>query len=338
MHIRLRKLLIFLFLLSFFPFSIFSLTIEDDFESLLGKDLKGWQHVQKEKDFLEIALYKKLYEKNKHLQFLFSPNRKIPKILHFIWIGPNNFPLSSIKNVRSWLAHNKGWKIKFWTDRPRPSPCKEMEICLVENFSFHFLKNYYKKAKNWGEKSDLLRYEILLQEGGIYVDHDANCLRSFDLLSRSYDLFACAGTPHERVGDIVTTVCNHLIGASPNHPVIRECIDILAKKELMPSQKDVGSMVISTTYLAFTLAIHKKISQRGFSNIIFPASYFLGREGLPNFYSTHFYEGRWIDKKKEDKKYLKKLSKVKTQTIFLFLLQFIFFFSLLFYKKKIITL
>lgn len=37
-----------------------------------------------------------------------------------------------------------------------------------------------KCAKNYGEKSDILRYEILCQFGGIYVDCDFECLKSFD--------------------------------------------------------------------------------------------------------------------------------------------------------------
>ena len=41
----------------------------------------------------------------------------------------------------------------------------------------------YDSITNLGQKSDYLRYHILNQFGGIYVDTDFECLKSFDSLS-----------------------------------------------------------------------------------------------------------------------------------------------------------
>ena len=42
------------------------------------------------------------------------------------------------------------------------------------------LKNQkaYSSAKNWGMKSDILRYEILQKFGGVYIDTDYECLQN----------------------------------------------------------------------------------------------------------------------------------------------------------------
>src|SRR4029078_2446346 len=95
---------------------------------------------------------------------------KIPPTVHFIWLGPKHFPPESVDNVRMWIAKNPGWKVKFWTDRKREAPCQGMEIAYVADFAFHCLEKCYRDSENWGEKSDILRYEILFQEGGVYVD------------------------------------------------------------------------------------------------------------------------------------------------------------------------
>jgi mannosyltransferase OCH1-like enzyme len=53
------------------------------------------------------------------------------------------------------------------------------------------LKNQkaYSLAKNWGMKSDILRYEILQKFGGVYIDTDYECLQNIGLcLSMLYTI------------------------------------------------------------------------------------------------------------------------------------------------------
>jgi mannosyltransferase OCH1-like enzyme len=40
----------------------------------------------------------------------------------------------------------------------------------------------FDRASNFGEKSDIWRYEILFRLGGVYVDTDFECVRPFDSL------------------------------------------------------------------------------------------------------------------------------------------------------------
>ena len=42
-------------------------------------------------------------------------------------------------------------------------------------------KKAYSLAKNWGMKSDILRYEILQKFGGVYIDTDYECLQNIGL-------------------------------------------------------------------------------------------------------------------------------------------------------------
>ena len=168
-----------------------------DFETLMGCGLPAWRYVQTAEDFENLQFFKVAYEKNIPFLGIKSAMLRVPKVIHFIWIGPKPFPRESIENVRTWIAKHPGWTIKFWTDRDRPLPHKDMELVRIQDFHFSQLFECYNKSDNYAEKSDLLRYEILYQEGGIYVDHDVKCLQSFEPLSRAFDFYCGMEMPYQ---------------------------------------------------------------------------------------------------------------------------------------------
>ncbi len=166
-----------------------SASTSSDFESLTGKNLPSWEYVQTKEDFEHLHFFQQMYDLGKHLIETPVDGVRIPKIVHFIWIGPKAFPRESVENVRTWMAKNPGWTFYFWTDRQRPLPCPGMQARMIQDFDFFKLRDCFSKSDNYGEKSDVLRYEILYREGGVYVDHDVKCFKSFDVLNRSYDFF-----------------------------------------------------------------------------------------------------------------------------------------------------
>ena len=98
-----------------------------DFESLTGKGSKSWEYVQTEEDFRYLDFYRGLYEARKGLIGAVEGAQRVPKVIHFVWLGPNPFPRESVENVRSWMARHPGWVVNFWTDRDRPAPCPGMQ-------------------------------------------------------------------------------------------------------------------------------------------------------------------------------------------------------------------
>ena len=110
------------------------------------------------------AILEKLYEQN----IKRKGEDKIPKIIHQIWLGdaiPNDVydMMDTIKNA------NAGYEYKLWTDTD------------AEEFEFTN-KQLFKMLRNLGQKSDVLRYAILLKYGGIYLDTDFIGVKSFDEL------------------------------------------------------------------------------------------------------------------------------------------------------------
>ncbi len=238
----------------------------------------------------------------------------IPKILHFIWIGPKSFPAESIKNIESWIKKHPQWTINFWTDSlERPLPIPTMTRRLVTEYSFGAIHHLIQKTSNWGEKSDLMRYGILQQEGGIYVDHDVPCKRTFDVLVDHFDFFACLERPHYHKSiDTYIHPCNGLIGSKAQHPIfaatmqyINDVWDEIELKYPKGKKDNEIQRVVERTYDSFALSsIRLRRYDEERRDLILPSCYFYAMKTFNKpeikklhkhrlIYAIHTYHGTW---------------------------------------------
>lgn len=148
----------------------------------------------------------KIYYNNYKAHYKLENYYTIPKIIHFIWLG-SPLPKKAEKIIATWKDHHPHWEIKIWDD---------------DSLSSFPLKNQkaFDTAQNFGEKSDILRYEILYRFGGVYADTDVECLQSFDFLHRSCEFYA--GVLHGN-----HALLNAIIGVREKHPIMEACIDLL---------------------------------------------------------------------------------------------------------------
>lgn len=284
-----------------------------DFEVLMGKDLPAWKHVQTAEDFANLSFFKTIYEKNIKLLTQQQEEIKIPKIIHFIWLGSKPFPRESIENIRSWIAHHPDWKIKFWTDRQRPLPHPGMEMHLVKDFSFEKLKPFYLISDNYGEKSDLLRYEILFKEGGIYVDHDVKCIKSFEDFHFTYNFYCGMEIPYPTSLSSSIWPTNNIVASTPKHVILEKIMDWLEKRwdqieEDYPG-KDRDSIIQRVSHRTFLVLgeIFKAFGNTlGNIDIAFPSYYFNSPHEEWALYSQHKYAGSWFENESKFEKNVRK--------------------------------
>jgi hypothetical protein len=299
-----------------------------DFETLMGKEFPAWQFVQTPEDFENMRLFKEIYDKNIPLLQTKSDMARIPKIIHYIWVGPKPFPRESVEHVRSWIARHPDWTFKFWTDRDRPLPHPKMEKAMIQDLKFLQLADCYKKSDNYGEKSDLLRYEILYQEGGIYVDHDIKCFKSFDPLNLTYDLYCGMEMPYKTSLSTCVLPTNNMLASRPGHPIIKRCMEWLSENwdkienEYPGKDRDsVINRVSHRTFLAFGESIRLLANREGNRDIAFPTYYFNAPADNLAIFCRHLYEGKWFDNESPFEKLVRerlmKISK-KTNKILLF--------------------
>jgi len=166
---------------------------------------------------------------------------KIPTIVHHIWLG-SDLPDYAVEFRKTWIKHHPDWTFVYWTDQPS----KKFGDVILNNFDelTQYLKKpnrsnfivmnvkkvklknkylYKEKARNWGEKSDILRYEILYNIGGLYVDTDFECLQPFDDLHHCLDFYT--GIADTKL----FAVYNGLIASAKNSPILSKTISKLKK-------------------------------------------------------------------------------------------------------------
>lgn len=121
----------------------------------------------------------------------------IPKIIHQIWIGDKPIPDKFKKYIQSWKEINPDYEYILWDNK---KVTQLNSIIIKEILSNNELSNV--------SKSDFLRYFILKENGGLYVDTDFECYKSFDEFL-NYSLIA----GYEKEG----LICNALIGSKKNN-------------------------------------------------------------------------------------------------------------------------
>ncbi len=141
---------------------------------------------------------------------------KIPLKIHQIWIGEKAPP-------QEWMNTWKIYDYKLWTE-------KEIDKLGLENRDVY--ERYYN-AKKYHGATDVARAEILKRFGGVYVDCDMERVKDIKpLITGSF--MAC----YEGVGDLIG---NSVIGAIPNHPIIKESVRKIGVVEnIEPAWKKVG--------------------------------------------------------------------------------------------------
>ena len=104
------------------------------------------------------------------------------KIIHQIWLGTKKPPKWCMDSwEKDYIKNNPDWKYYLWTDKE------------VKNLNLINRKEYDSESTMRG-KSDILRYELLYQYGGIYIDADSLCIdpnNSLSKLIKDKDFFAC---------------------------------------------------------------------------------------------------------------------------------------------------
>ncbi|MGA9530566.1 MAG: glycosyltransferase [Candidatus Babeliales bacterium] len=213
---------------------------------------------------------------------------RIPKRIHQIWLG-SLLPDVFKSYVASWKKYEEqGWTYTLWTD-------KEVETLELEN------RDLYDAATNYGEKSDILRYELIYQFGGVYVDIDNIALRDIEVLHYAYDFYIGM----QPLDSLFVQVGTGIFGARSHHPIVKKAIEGLRHNQDKPGIPARSGPVYFTQLLYHSLlAYDNEVCGRC---IVLPGSYLypLGcRDSYtpaylekPEAYAIHLWSKSWMDPK-----------------------------------------
>lgn len=213
------------------------------------------------------SIIKKIFS-NKNRQQQKSPS--IPRIIHIIWIGDEK--LIPIGNIETWSQLNPDFEIKTWgNDELKSRPWRNADA----------MKLFWDKELC--AVADLMRYEILYDEGGVYVDADSTCIRPLDDVLMENTSFACWENELERPG----LISNGFLGFPPGSKLLKNLIDDInsdKKDNDAPAWQATGPVKLTNAFLR----------TRDTTLTIFPSHYFLPRyftglqyTGSGRSYSNH---------------------------------------------------
>jgi hypothetical protein len=170
-----------------------------------------------------------------------NSNFKIPKIIHQIWIGPKKRPEILMKTFKKQynpiildnpninLTEDR-WYYILWDEEK------------IEKYLTIVNRHQYNKNITYNGKSDILRYEILYQYGGIYFDADCICFKKIPEHFLSYKLFSVYENEKKRPG----LIANGILGSVKECDIMIKCIKkISGLKKLEPACNYLGPYLLT---------------------------------------------------------------------------------------------
>jgi mannosyltransferase OCH1-like enzyme len=203
---------------------------------------------------------------------------KIPKIFHFIWIGPDPLPEEFKFYQQTWIDLHPNWDIIIWGNNDIPPLINQKEF----NEAGIVLK------------VDLLKLEILYKCGGVFVDSDFECYKNIEPLINNLEVFS-AGEKEGIIG-------NAIMGSTPGNPIFKYLIE--KAPQSIKENADFGPNVKTGPVFMTRTLNPEEITVFG-PELFFPTPPgHPSKTGLshefPKAYANHHWAGSWIGK--EDKK------------------------------------
>jgi len=222
----------------------------------------------------------------------------IPKIIHHVWPGDDEFRPVFHEWRLSWMRHHPDWTFYFWRIDNLPKEFNPKALSIINN-------PLYSKTP----KSDIIRFEIVRLFGGIYVDTDVECLKNFDcFLNHSFftgwESDDSTRLELQKLGHRTSDprICPTLFGSEKNHDILKDICNISVKNtEGLPPRKVNKRPDLITGVQPFTDYL-KDRKDEGLK--IYGREYFYPvgwwerhrlTENTPNAFSKHYWYGKEPD-------------------------------------------
>lgn len=160
----------------------------------------------------------------------------IPKIIHQIWIGTKPPPINL---MNTWRDKNPGFEYIFWNEDE-----------IKKRGMIFKCQSKIDDIEEINGKADIIRWEILLKYGGVFLDADSICVEPIDDELLNKKCFAGWEQEEVRKGLIATGT----MGFPPNHPLVEAAVkwivqnEVSRRKTQMGAWQTVGPMLLTNMY------------------------------------------------------------------------------------------
>lgn len=213
----------------------------------------------------------------------------IPKKIHYIWLGGNPLPDMVLKCMESWK--------KF---------CPDYEIVRWDESNLNIdINKYCRQAydnKKYAFASDVLRYYVVHEHGGIYLDVDVELLKPLD------DLLNQKAFMGFEMGDTLYVNPGLILGAEPQNKVLSEILNNYNNDSFITENGTISYETVctkTTNHLVEHYGLKIENNIQYLENVtIYSTEYFCPlhactKENIyqtKNTYSKHLYLASWVPK------------------------------------------
>lgn len=252
----------------------------------------------------EIGAY--ILSKDENFIQTFNRANKIPNNIHFVFFGYTEFLPIHYASIKSAIEVHNPKKVyiynsirptnnKHWDNILKNDVVEVVDITAPEEYNGVKLERFQYKA-------DITRMELLIQQGGIYLDIDVVSLQSFeDLLDYPLVLGAeAADDPDTTDLNEIKSITNAVMLAEPNHPFMKEWFkqigDNLENKEWAYHAVSLPLEILrQNTYDA------KILPRKAFMPFDFRDDFIFNDDRshldkIEDSYTMHLWETIWLDK------------------------------------------
>jgi hypothetical protein len=207
----------------------------------------------------------------------------IPRIFHRIWIGAKPLHPRMVEYQKALInLHYPQWIFKTWHgDGQSPDLiCAEDGTCFRSNNTY-----LLQQALHLAQQSNILRLELLLAFGGVYIDMDLEPLKPLDSIIEN-----CSACISPFFMDPIR--CNNsFLACTPQHPWIQDCLKTL------PERDPKVPLSMGSSHVTAALVNHPEVSILNKYLILqMPAWEVLrsiGRRPDPRTYAIHHFSSAW---------------------------------------------
>lgn len=216
----------------------------------------------------------------------------IPKIIHYCWFGGNPLPDSVQKCIKSWKKFLPDYEIKEWNE-------SNFDVNMIP-----FTREAYA-AKKYAFVSDVARFFILYNEGGLYFDTDVEVVSSLDDIL-AHGAYMGVEVPSKE-GSMPAVNPGLGLAAEAGNKVLRSVLDHYQTQHFLDEngQQIPGTVVSHTTeVLAKEYGLQPNNEIQSLDGVtIYPQDFFNPFNDATgvlnktkNTRSIHWYSKTWIDK------------------------------------------
>lgn len=227
----------------------------------------------------------------------------IPQKIHFTWFSDEPYPEKIKHCIESWHNVMSEYEFIHW------------DMDKISTIDSEFLKEAIAEKK-WAFAADFVRIWALYYEGGIYLDTDVFCYKSFDDLLENKCFIGKEMSVHINGRMTEQYLTSHCMGAERNHPFFKKCLDYYNYRHFITS---VDRTLPATLRLSMTLLpyiqceiakmwnycpypSHTSVQLLNDGLTIYPSEYFDCVEQISSSYCKHLALGSWRESRSKNEK------------------------------------